>query len=95
MRATHNYWGTVNEDELVSWLGGGAVNYSPWTDASHTALYNTDYVSGLVSGVTTWQDSVTVVGDVVVPQGSRLTIAAGTRVQENSMYNAPCRYFPT
>lgn len=38
-------------------------------------------VAGLLTGVVHWQGEIRLVGDVLIPAGSRLTIAAGTTVR--------------
>ncbi len=76
VEAAYNYWGTTDEDSLVAMITG-PVNYSPWTDASHTGVYATTYRSGLITGIEHWSGEVKVAGDVLVPFGSSLTIDPG------------------
>ncbi len=81
VKARYNYWGTIYEDSIFYWLGGGFNQYSPWVDASHTNIYYTSYVSGLIGVNTTWRDSVKIIGDVVFPSGVSLTIERGTKIK--------------
>lgn len=78
--ATHNYWGTVIEREILETIEG-SVDYSPWTDAGHEQLYYTATKVGVIEESTTWSDTILVRGDVVVPDSVTLTIDPGTVVR--------------
>ena len=53
VNAGYNYWGTTDEDSVVS-LVTGPVNYTPWTDASHSGVYASTYKRGVISGEEHW-----------------------------------------
>ena len=78
--AKYNYWGTVNEDTLVSRLSG-PIDYEPWTDATHTQVCTTSYLSGVLAAGAVWDGVVKVAGDIYVPPGAGLTIEPGTEVK--------------
>ena len=81
--ARYNYWGVLDEDSVFTRLTG-AVDYSPWTDASHTGEYWSSYQSGSISGDIHWTGEVKVAGDIYVPHGSSLTIDPGAEVKVRS-----------
>jgi hypothetical protein len=78
--ASHNYWGTVDETELLQTISGPA-SYSPWTDAAHQQAYSTDDLVGVLGSDRILSGVVTVRGDVFVPQGVTLTLTSGTTLE--------------
>lgn len=85
--AQYNYWGTVNEDQIVAgftYLSNNyQVDYAPWSDSTGTTFYASSRY-GTVTQDTTWSGTVLLNGDLTIPQGVTLTVQPGTTVKSRS-----------
>ncbi len=86
VQCPYTYWGTTTEATIVGKLRG-PVNYSPWSDATHTTLF-TSTKFGTLQGNTTWLGVTNVYGDIIVPTGVTLTISPGAQVKFQGGFTA-------
>lgn len=80
--ATLNWWGTEDENLILAGLNSSQIKYSPYKNAVGQLVYSQRFAGVLSADVVIAPGVVQqVTSTVMVPQGTKLTIGAGARLE--------------